>query len=254
MAKLRKLANRTKEFETFLAMAKGQHDCRILLIEGKSGMGKTSLLERFRQDCPKEVLLIPFQAKGIAAIGDFFEKVIRKLGKDCFPSFIKQLQVYELGGVDFSSNDISAKEISIVINAFDADSQNHRLRKLERAFFNDLQSIQCRIVILFDTYEKASDFLKNWIETKWLPEVEEELTNIVCIIAGQEIPNSNCLLWGDLSQEFILKEIQDPNIWCECFSEFPKGAIETIYAISKGHPDQFQLTLNEVLNSGLVQW
>ena len=40
MAKLHKLANRTKELETFLQMAQGNHDCRIMLIEGESGMGK----------------------------------------------------------------------------------------------------------------------------------------------------------------------------------------------------------------------
>ena len=94
MAKLRKLANRTRELEIFLQMAQGNHDCRIMLIEGESGMGKSSLLSRFQQQCPDTVKYVPFDCKGLDSIAAFLSEVVNDLGRAQFPTFVKQLRTF----------------------------------------------------------------------------------------------------------------------------------------------------------------
>ena len=143
MAKLRKLANRTKELEIFLKMAQGNHDCRIMLIEGDEGMGKTSLLNRFQQQCPDEVEYVPFDCKGLNSIPAFLSEVINDLGREQFPIFEKKLRTFIQGSVEFSENDTAAEKISIAINgtSLDPQVQEHRLRQLHDAFFHDLEKI-----------------------------------------------------------------------------------------------------------------
>ncbi|MEI6331595.1 MAG: hypothetical protein WCP16_20320 [Pseudanabaena sp. ELA645] len=46
-----KLANRTREVEFFTKMLRGDLSQRILLIQGASGMGKTTLLAKFASVC-----------------------------------------------------------------------------------------------------------------------------------------------------------------------------------------------------------
>ena len=116
MPKLRNLANRTKELEIFLEMAAGKHDCCIMLVEGSSGMGKTSLLNRFKQQCPSEVKYVPFDCKGVTSVAAFLSQVVVDLGRDQFKTFTGKVRGFVQGGVDFSDNDIAAeKTISIAL-------------------------------------------------------------------------------------------------------------------------------------------
>lgn len=155
MPKLRNLANRTKEREIFLQIAAGEYDCCIMLIEGKSGMGKTSLLNRFRQDCPKEVAYVPFDCKGVDSIAAFLSEVVVELGRERFPTFSAKVKLFVQGGVDFSENDIAARDaISIAINSgVDPATQQYRLAELQQAFFKDLAALEFRVVVTLDTYQ-----------------------------------------------------------------------------------------------------
>ena len=252
MAKLRKLANRTKELEIFLKMAQGNHDCRIMLIEGESGMGKTSLLSRFRQQCPDEVKYVPFDCKGLDSIAAFLSEVVNDLGRAQFPIFEKKLRTFIQGGVDFSENDIAAEKISIAINGINIDpkAQEHRLQQLHDAFFDDLERFDHQIVITLDTYQMANESLQNWIESIWLRTVERRLKKFVTVIAGQTIPNINNSVWGHECEHFKLTPIDDLTAWCEFCSDLPDHAIKPILIGFKGHPKNVHEMLLTVINSG----
>ena len=234
MPKLINLANRTKELELFLKMAQGNHDCRILLIEGDPGMGKSSLLNKFRDECPKSVKYIPFDCKGLESISAFLSEVVDYLGNHQFPTFIKQLETFTTGGVDFSKNDIKGN-VSIIINT-DTIAKDFRLQKLEKAFFEDLEKLEHQIVITLDTYQLGNPALQDWIESKWLRNVEQRLKNVVTVIAGQIIPSPNHSVWGYKCKHFLLTSINDSNAWCEFFSELPKDAVKAIALSANGHP------------------
>jgi hypothetical protein len=252
MPKLRNLANRTKELEVFLKMAKGDHDCRIMLIEGASGMGKTSLLSRFRQQCPSEIKYVPFDCKGVNSIAAFLSEVVVDLGREQFPTFVDKVRLFVQGGVDFSENDIAAeKTISIAINSsVDLATQEYRLEQLQQAFFNDLAKLEHRTVITLDTYQMASDPLRDWIESKWLRTVGRHLKNVMTVIAGQSTPNSNNSVWGDDCECFLLTPIVEVKAWCEFCSDLPEEAIKAIALVCEGHP----ANVHQMLSLALERW
>jgi hypothetical protein len=246
MPKLRNLANRTKELDIFLKMAAGDHDCRIMLIEGVSGMGKTSLLSRFRHECPSEVKFVPFDCKGVNSIATFLAEVVVDLGHENFPRFLEKVKFFVQGGIDFSENDIAAeKTISIAINSnVDLATQDYRLEQLQQAFFDDLALLEHRTVISLDTYQDANDSLQAWIETKWLRTVDRRVKNVVTVIAGQSVPNPNNSVWGDNCEHFLLTAIIDIQAWCEFCSDLPEAAIKAAAISCEGHPKNTHQTLS----------
>jgi len=258
MPKLRNLANRTKELNTFLKMVRGDHECRILLIEGESGMGKSSLLRQFKQKCPPEVKYVTLDCKGSSSIPDFLSQVMNCLGRKKFQSFGNQLKTFIQGGVDFSENDIKAEEISIAINGTNINSQAqaYRLHRLHDAFFEDLAKFENRIIIALDTYQMANETLKTWIEGTWLGTVEQRLEKVVTVIAGQSIPDPNHVIWGDGCEHFPLTPIDDLTAWCKFCSDLPEysklsdDSIKTIILIANGHP----LSVTQMLSVTEKRW
>ena len=249
MAKQRNLANRIKEREIFLKMAKGKYDCRIMLIEGVLGMGTTYLLRRFQQQCPSEIKYIPFDCRGVVSIETFLSQIMADLGQEKFPTFVNQVKVFVQGGVDFSENDIVAeKTISIAIysNNNDPATQNFRRERLEQAFFKDLAKLEHRIVITLDTYQSANELLQDWIESKWLRAVERQLTNVVTVIAGQSIPDHNNSVWGDECEHFLLTSIKEVKDWCDFCPDLPEDAVKSIVLVGKGHPGEVSQMLSLV--------
>lgn len=232
-------------------MARGDHDCRIMLIEGASGMGKTSLLRRFRQQCPSEVKYVPFDCKGVNSISAFLSEVVVDLGREQFPSFVEKVKVFVQGGVDFSENDIAAeKTISIAINSvIDPATQDYRLEQLQQAFFYDLAKLQHRTVISLDTYQMASESLLTWIESKWLRTVGRHLKNVVTVIAGQCIPDPKNSVWGDDCEHFPLTAIVDLKAWCEFCSDLPEDTVKGVALAGEGHPANVHQMLSLVMKS-----
>lgn len=256
MAKLRHLADRTKELDIFLTMAVGQYDCRILLIEGVSGIGKTSLLTRFKQRCPEHVTYVPFDCKGVVGVAAFLSQVVVDLGRNRFPTFMNKVKMFVQGGVDFSENDISAEKMSIAINSdIDSATQAHRLEQLQQAFFDDLSKIGSRVVIALDTYQLANESLQYWVESKWLRAVERQLGNVTTVIAGQSVPeSSNNSVWGDECEHFTLAPIVEVTAWCKFCSDLkfdlPKDAIKTIAIVGQGHP----ANVHQMLSLAIERW
>lgn len=256
MAKLRHLANRTKELDIFLKMADGRHDCRILLIEGKSGMGKTSLLTRFKQRCPEHVEYVPFDCKGVVSVAAFLSQVVVDLGRNRFPTFMKKVKNFVQGGVDFSENDIDAEKMTIAINSdVDPAMQAHRLEQLQQAFFDDFSVLKDKVVITLDTYQLATEPLQEWIESKWLRAVERQLDNVTTVIAGQSVPESiHNSVWGDECEHFKLAPIFEVTAWCQFCSDLqldlPETAIKAIALGCQGHP----ANVHQMLSVTIKNW
>ncbi|MBC6434192.1 hypothetical protein FM036_27660 [Nostoc sp. HG1] len=57
------IANRTEELRLFNQMVEGSIAKRVLLIEAKSGLGKTQLLKRFMHSLPRNILSVPMDLK-----------------------------------------------------------------------------------------------------------------------------------------------------------------------------------------------
>ncbi|MEB3117633.1 MAG: ATP-binding protein [Limnothrix sp.] len=255
MAKIHKLANRTKERQVFLEMVRAEHDCRILLIEGESGMGKSTLLTSFRQECQKfdSVSDVTFDCKGLVSLAAFLYQFLEDLGKGSFPRFTKQVNKMSGGGIEFADNEISGQnQISIALNpGVDARAQEFRQEQLLEAFVEDLLAMPQRIVIILDTFQEANETLQHWISGRWLRTVSRKLTNVVMVVAGHHVPDHNNSVWGDNCEHFPLKGIEDPKEWCNYarsigFETLPEDAIKCLALHCDGIPESVIKALNTI--------
>ncbi|RFP62836.1 MAG: ATP-binding protein [Limnothrix sp. CACIAM 69d] len=255
MAKIHKLANRTKERQTFLEMVRAEHDCRILLIEGESGMGKSTLLRSFRQECQmlESVSYVAFDCKGLESLPAFLYQFLEDLGKENFPRFTKRIRQMDVGGVEFTGNDISGQnQISIALNpGVDAKGQEYRQEQLIEDFVEDLLAMSRRVVIIVDTFQEAHEPFQQWIGGRWLKTVARKLTNVVMVVAGHHVPDRNNLAWGDDCEYFSLNGIRDHQEWCVYAQHVGLGhfAEETIRALAicfQGKPSEVSQALHLV--------
>lgn len=208
-------------------------------------MGKTSLLSRFKHQCPSEVKYVPFDCKGVTSVAAFLSQVVVDLGHDQFETFTGKVRGFVQGGVDFSDNDIAAeKTISIAINSIaDAATHDYRLAQLQDAFFTDLAALDYRTIVTLDTYQLAIEPFQQWIENQWLRAVERQLGNVVAIVAGQSIPDPYNSVWGDECEHFSLEPIVELTEWCRFCSDLSEDTVRTAMLIYEGHPAKVHQTL-----------
>ncbi|MEM9246132.1 MAG: hypothetical protein AAGA67_10390, partial [Cyanobacteria bacterium P01_F01_bin.153] len=170
---------------------------------------------------------------------------------DHFQLFTKRVQSFAQGDVDFSGNDIKAKEtIAIAINSVDLKAREFRLAELENAFFKDLSNYGERLVVSLDTYQSATEEFVSWIEGKWLRAVDRRLKNVATVIAGQVAPDPNHVVWGDECEHFHLKPILDCREWQEFWSELSEDVVKGIAIVGEGHPKR----VHEMLQTVTGKW
>ncbi len=77
------IANRTEELRLSNQMVQGSFAKRVLLIEAKSGLGKTQLLARFKHTLPQNILSVQVDLKsaqlGIPYVFSCVTQTFRKL-------------------------------------------------------------------------------------------------------------------------------------------------------------------------------
>ncbi|MDZ8053303.1 MAG: hypothetical protein RMX68_025755 [Aulosira sp. ZfuVER01] len=210
------IANRTQEVLLFEQMVAGSFTKRVLLIEGKSGFGKTWLLARLKQTLPLKTLCVQVDFKlPQPGIPDIFFYIRRRLGKENFPQLNAASERYLSSGIQICDTTMIGKDnqFSVVLSNLDESTRNFRLTLLREAFFEDLRKIPQKLVFLFDSYEKAPTELANWLEGEFLAEVVYT-PKLIVVIAGQQIPQAT-IEWIDLHHCCSLEAILELKAWCE---------------------------------------
>ncbi|MCA2732589.1 MAG: ATP-binding protein [Pseudanabaena sp. M135S2SP2A07QC] len=200
------LENQTDHLERFKQIITGQASEQILLIQAPSGFGKSTLLTLFKRECQeKKFFVVPIPLKGADnGLPFLFDCVFQKLGQEHFPNFADKLEPIVGRGVNISKNwTFGRQQIEIALNVDDSTRKYH-LMELQQAFFNDLSRISGRIVFLIDDFEFAPTEIQNWIESALLM-ATGRISHLSVVVAGQNIPDSNNVDWGDLSQCLKLK-------------------------------------------------
>lgn len=89
------LANREEELALFDAMIVGTTGERILLLEARNTLGKSTLMKEFMRRSPDEVTCIPLDLKGDPGLHEVLARLCDGLGWDAFPTFAARVE--ELG-------------------------------------------------------------------------------------------------------------------------------------------------------------
>ncbi|MEH2254766.1 hypothetical protein [Nostoc sp.] len=242
------IANRTEELRLFNQMVQGSFGKRVLLIEAKSGLGKTQLLALFQHSLPRNILSVPVDLKTAQrGIPYIFSCVRKRLGEKSFPSLNAAVGQYLKSGIEVSDTRMTGNDnqLSVVLSNVDESTRNFRLTELREAFFQDLRKIPQTLVFLFDSYEKAATELANWLGGEFLADVVDT-PKLIVVIAGQQIPQPT-IEWMDLHHCCCLEAILDREAWYEYSQNkklpFNRDEVNMAMLILKGQPQEIDKTL-----------
>ena len=198
------LANRSDEFAFFSGMISNRTTEKALLLEAPSNYGKTSLVA----ECMKYARI---------AIGNVV----------CVT-------------VDFKSN--PSKEYVIDTLRLELGLLLPNFGKANGTIFNfrsDLRTISVPLILLFDTYEKASIEAQQFVEGLLLADLKS-LPAVRIVIAGQNIPDHTKFIWRTEAKSFRLGPITNPSHWCAYaerhFRDFKPETIEALTIVAVGIP------------------
>ncbi|MDZ8030278.1 MULTISPECIES: hypothetical protein [unclassified Nostoc] len=245
------IANRTEELRLFEQMVQGSVAKRVLLIEAKSGLGKTQLLARFKHTLPQNILSVQVDLKTAQlGIPYVFSCVRKRLGNERFPHLNAAVGQYLKSGIEVSNTTMIGKDnqLSVVLSNVDESTRNFRLTELREAFFHDLRKIPQTLVFLFDSYEKAITELADWLGGEFLTEVVDT-DKLIVVIAGQEIPQPT-IEWMDVHHCCRLEAILDKEAWYNYSRDnklpFNQDEVGMAIQILKGQPAEIVKTLESV--------
>ena len=203
------LADRKEEFAFFQRMISGQTKQRLMLIDGDTNTGKTVCLTEFRTYARyvgmRETLL---DFKGCPALDSLFEVLKFDLQRE------------------------------ILRESYDCKDATWLYK-----IISDLQRLDAPLLLIFDTYQHASDSTRNWIENTLLPRMERAPA-VVVVIAGQDVPDLKKYPWGALAISYHLSRIEKVDEWRPLFGEEGQANclqdqhIEMVLHITKGEPGQ----------------
>lgn len=202
------LADRVdREWRAIKEVLAGRSAARIILLEGGTGLGKSTIVRQ------------------VAA-------------------YARKLEI-PVARVDFKGGGADVKEILSQFNLdvgehlpnFARDTGNAPLLR------KDLRALRRPLLAIFDSYEAAADNkpVADWLSQQLLAEVETAL-GLAVIVAGQKVPDFARAGWRDLAAHLVLGPIKDPNHWQPWISRrYPgfesKGAhLPTVLMISDGNP------------------
>lgn len=238
--------NRDEEIAKFCDMIGGSGDLHILFIEASSGMGKSALLKQFLEMSKREKLLqamVDFK-KPSYRFGEILGEMCYQFGEDFFSIFHNQCRNFIANsGLTVGHTALLTSSIDAALAKLSPDQRKIDRQVITDAFFSDLASLHDRfqrpIVILFDTFERASSDVKDWMTEQFIIRIRR-YSWIICVVSGQQTPRIDidadwCIYskLEHLNKKDIRKYLQRVKLISEDLITF-------ITLHSKGHPSTLQ--------------
>lgn len=211
------IANYTKLRECFTALLSQQCEKRILLLDGASGIGKTTLLDYYLQQAITQnqpVILLDLETEA-RSIYDFFwqnEITFKRYGSTHLTAQFSK---------ENTSSTINASHIAQrgQGNAVNIISQSAPLSELEQsrqllnAWLKDVENIQQPFVLLLDNFDKAVPEFQQWLAGHLLPAVVH-YPMLRVVITGEKVPTPGSM-WKFCAQQHHLKGVSEAEHWIE---------------------------------------
>ncbi len=207
------IANYENERQAFLSLLESECEKRILLFRGPSGTGKTALIMSCQNQVCKPVYHMPVQLRGTAVgMAEIFWRTGDCLGWNLLSNFTGQLSDFGIN-VNIIDNKIRGNEnqIRVLLNAENPADREARQVSLTNAWFEDIRILDNLFLLIMDTYEQASEEMKDWISSPFLSRAANS-ENIRVAIAGQEIPEPN-IEWGRCCDVRELYGVREAEHW-----------------------------------------
>lgn len=218
-----------------------------IIIESKSGKGKTSLLKYFIQQCKADIpcIYFDFKTEDFKSEIDFTDQIIYYLTKFynniTFNSYEKCLQDY----YELSNKEIIIKNVKVIQSSVGAitASNDMALRiipKVAIAFWNDYNFALSdkKIVLLLDSFEQAPHSIHNWV-FRYLLKTDLRKNQFYIIIAGQDGAFNNFATYSNDIKKYCLPDNYSLENWYKFGEEIriiDKNYIERCFNYYKGEP------------------
>ena len=188
---------------------------KILIFEGESGCGKTSLLHDCLNRIPDEMTHISFDGKETTfSVSEIFSRSVCKFGWTGLSEFRES--VLSLSNkTTVNIQDIKQKgdknTINLALRAEREEDKKYRQTLLTEAWFSDVGKLDSKLLVIFDTFEKAGSDVINWFSGPFLSRVPDT-PQIRVLIAGQKTPE-HTIVWDNCCKHYNLLGVSDANEW-----------------------------------------
>ena len=186
--------DRDEEIKLFRDMLDGHSDVHIFLLEAESGMGKSALLEKFKEMSDKKQMpwaKVDFKNASYT-FGEILREMCDQLRDISFLDFDSQCRSFIVNsGLTVGRSALLSSSIDAAMANLSREERNRQRLVIIDAFLGDLAAFHERyqglIVLTFDTFERASASVKEWITDQFIKRCQL-YPWIICVIAGQETP------------------------------------------------------------------
>jgi hypothetical protein len=249
-------ANYREQRRIFCTLFETDNPLRILFFHGKPGCGKTTLLQTcIEKDLPAGIRPIKYNFKNFIELDEILDRVVDELGHENMPSFTKEISSLWRINQNVTMDKICQDGTGNLINVYLAlqttnhEERDQRRKYLARAWFDDLRNAP-PIIFVMDTYEKAGEEVRNWVECIFLERVRRT-PNIYVLIAGQQTPDDHNVEWGHCCTAKELPGVHSAEDWlpvaralnrCVPSKEWLAGVCHAL----KGQPDEILTIIQDL--------
>jgi hypothetical protein len=189
----------------------------ILIFQGATGHGKTTLLQYCREHAAKEeVLCIPIQFRGsTVSIAKIFHLSCSYVGWEYVPNFYKHVvNLQDIPEVQIDRNSMSSSfnSINVALSGENREVRKNRRDALTEVWLNDLRAAYQPLLFTMDTYEQATTEVQEWITGPFLARMVSA-DPIRVLIAGQEVPDEHNIEWGEYCVTCSLDGVHEARHW-----------------------------------------
>jgi hypothetical protein len=210
------LADYEIERRAFAALAQRDCDCRILLLRGESGSGKTSLLTHCQAGIPATARHVSIQLRGSTVdVAEIFYRAGRAVSWEWLKQFTGQVaQLQQAASVKIDRNWLLGinNHINVALQADSPQDRSYRRAALTEAWFEDVQALPEPFLVVFDTYEAATAEIQEWLSGPFLARVATA-DAVRVVIAGQSVPDKHNIEWGNCCHEHHLYGVPEARHW-----------------------------------------
>ena len=212
------LANYEEHRDLFRALLMDDCHHRILLFRGESGVGKTALLNTCIAEAgqrAKQIQCVPIQMRESAvSVAEVFYRLGNRVGWSAMPRFVAEVAAFQkTPTVHIEKNRmVGQNQISVALHAENLADRHHRQAALTDACFQDVRALPHPLLLVMDTYEKANNDVRQWLDGPFLARVAQT-PQVRTLVAGQEIPEPHNIEWGFCCQAQDLYGVREAQHW-----------------------------------------
>jgi len=259
-------ANYQDERKAFMSLLNPDCEKRIMLFYGESGTGKTALMMICQNDVCEPVYHVPIQLRNSAVnVAELFSRTGSLIGWSRFPCFTRRV-THMNKSPELNLNIQGNKQagmgnmINVALTTENLVDRKERWVHLTEAWFEDISEMEFPVLLTMDTYEQAATEMKEWVSGPFLYRAAH-CNNIRVVIAGQKVPESKNIEWGNCCDLHELYGVREAKYWLPVVEDLGRiipeepqltylagichalaGRPEAIMKIIQGFPRKQQLT------------